>query len=60
MQSILVTVIHDSSYIASAFSYHVTPDTLVPTVNKKKISDAEISLIHDDRVSLVVINKPTT
>ena len=46
----------DSSYIPGAFSSHVRPDTLVPTVKKKKISETEISFIHDDSVKLVVTN----
>ena len=47
----------DSSYIPVAFSSHMTPDTLVPTVKKKKISETEISFIHDDNVKLIVTNK---
>ena len=54
-QSILVTVIHDSSYITGAFSSRVTPDTFIPTVKKNKISGTEISFILDDRVKLVCI-----
>ena len=46
----------DSSYIPGAFSSHMTPDTLVPTVKKKKISETEISFIHDNSVKLVVTN----
>ena len=47
----------DSSYIPGGFSSHVTPDTLVSTVKKKKISGTEISFIHQDvSVMLVVIN----
>ena len=56
MQNILVTVIHDSSYFAGAFSSHLTSDTFVPTVKKKKFSQTEISFIHDDSVKLVVTN----
>ena len=47
---------NDSSYIPGAFSSHVTPDTLVLTVSKKKISETEISFINDDSVKLVVTN----
>ena len=47
----------DSFYIPGAFSFHMTPDTLVPTVKKKKISETEISFIHDDNVKLIVTNK---
>ena len=42
---------YDSSYVPGAFSSHVTP--------KKKISETEISFIHDGSVKLVVTNNLT-
>ena len=44
----------DSSYIPGAFSSHVTPDTLVLSVKKKKISESEISFIYDDSVEFYI------
>lgn len=42
------------SYIVGASSSHKTLVTLVPTVQKKKITKTKIPFIHDDSVELVV------